>query len=501
MKANLKFYEDKEQTIIADLARYGRQSGILSFLRLISFLGAAGLIIGGYAAKLPVLYFAGGAVFILFVLLCIIHGGIIEKVNYLNELSKVNASYIARIKGDFNELRNIAVKGLKRAEDIGAAKNRLYVYGGQIGVKNSGRNGLQSKNGFDMFGGTINIEGVGNHTNKQSRGIIVSGDESEDGAGLGGMNFVDGVVNITTVGKAISAKWDIEDDAETTETTDDPSPVVKISGGTFNITTSGQVIDSDRSQNTVSYYDEDGILTTEAEKCSPEGIEGKLGLEISGGTFNINTTDDALNASRDGSAYINISGGSLYLNASSADAIDSNGDINISGGVIVSVATMGSEDGFDCDGKLTFTGGVAVGISGSNHEYASTGSSTTTQNTFVIGSSYLGSQNTVMAIMDSSDNPVFVFKLPSTSYSLATVSSPNLAAADTYGVYSGVTVSGGTEFRGLYTVMPSVSGGSLTGSVTTNDSTHVYTSLSQGGGGSFGPGAGGGEPPSFPGGR
>ena len=104
MKANLKFYEDKEQTIIADLARYGRQSGILSFLRLISFLGAAGLIIGGYADKFPVLYFAGVAVFILFVILCIIHGGIIEKVNYLNELSKVNASYIARIKGDFNEL-------------------------------------------------------------------------------------------------------------------------------------------------------------------------------------------------------------------------------------------------------------------------------------------------------------------------------------------------------------------------------------------------------------
>ena len=34
--------------------------------------------------------------------------------------------YIARIKGDFNELRNIAVKGLRRAEDIGFAKNRLY---------------------------------------------------------------------------------------------------------------------------------------------------------------------------------------------------------------------------------------------------------------------------------------------------------------------------------------------------------------------------------------
>ena len=126
MKADLKYYEDKEKEIIAGLAKYGRQSGILSFLRLISFLGAAALFVGAYAANIPLLYFAGAAVFIAFIVLCIIHGGIIDKVNYLTELSKVNASYIARIKGDFNELRNIAVKGLKRAEDIGFAKSRLY---------------------------------------------------------------------------------------------------------------------------------------------------------------------------------------------------------------------------------------------------------------------------------------------------------------------------------------------------------------------------------------
>ncbi|MBQ5519597.1 MAG: hypothetical protein IIT90_05840, partial [Clostridiales bacterium] len=126
MKANLNYYEEKDKSIIADLAKYGKQSGILSFLRLISFLGSAALFISAYAAKIPALYFAGGALFIVFIVLCIVHGGILDKVNYLNELSKVNASYIARIKGDFNELRNIAVKGLKRAEDIGLAKNRLY---------------------------------------------------------------------------------------------------------------------------------------------------------------------------------------------------------------------------------------------------------------------------------------------------------------------------------------------------------------------------------------
>ena len=126
MKANLKYFEDKEQEIIADLAKYGKQSGILSFLRLIAFLGAAALFAGAYFAKIPALYFAGGFMFVVFIVLCLVHGGIIDKVNYLNELYKVNASYIARIKGDFNELRNIAVKGLKRAEDIGLAKSRLY---------------------------------------------------------------------------------------------------------------------------------------------------------------------------------------------------------------------------------------------------------------------------------------------------------------------------------------------------------------------------------------
>ena len=126
MKANLKYYEDKDKQINADLARYGRQSGILSICRLFLFLGAAGLIIGGVTSNIPALYIVGILVFLCFVVLCIFHGKILDKVNYLTELSKVNASYIARIKGDFNELRNIAVKGLKRAEDIGLAKSRLY---------------------------------------------------------------------------------------------------------------------------------------------------------------------------------------------------------------------------------------------------------------------------------------------------------------------------------------------------------------------------------------
>lgn len=354
------------------------------------------------------------------------------------------------------------------------AKNRIYVYGGEIGVKNSGRSGIQSKNGYDMFGGTVNIEGTGNHTNSQSRGIIVSGDESKDGAGLGGINIEGGVININTVGKAMSAKWSVSTDSETAETTDDPNPVVTISGGDINITTTGAVIDDDKDQHDVTYYDEDGILVTETESASPEGIEGKMGLVISGGNINVNSADDALNTSIKYDSYINISGGNIYLRTTEGDAVDSNGSINVSGGVIVGISILGTEHGFDCDGKLTFTGGLAIGISGSEKEFASTGADTTTQNTFVIGNGYIGEQNTVMTVMNSSGEPVFAARLPETPYSLAVITAPALAGSDTYSVHTGVNVSGGTEFNGLYTEMPQVSGGSLKGSVIVTDDAHVY---------------------------
>ena len=354
------------------------------------------------------------------------------------------------------------------------AKNRIYVYGGEIGVKNSGRSGIQSKNGYDMFGGTVNIEGTGNHTNSQSRGIIVSGDESKDGAGLGGINIEGGVININTVGKAMSAKWSVSTDSETAETTDDPNPVVTISGGDINITTTGVVIDDDKDQHDVTYYDEDGILVTETESASPEGIEGKMGLVISGGNINVNSADDALNTSIKYDSYINISGGNIYLRTTEGDAVDSNGSINVSGGVIVGISILGTEHGFDCDGKLTFTGGLAIGISGSEKEFASTGADTTTQNTFVIGNGYIGEQNTVMTVMNSSGEPVFAARLPETPYSLAVITAPALAGSDTYSVHTGVNVSGGTEFNGLYTEMPQVSGGSLKGSVIVTDDAHVY---------------------------
>ncbi len=367
------------------------------------------------------------------------------------------------------------------------SKDYIHLISGTVNVMTTGRNCIRSQNGFVMEGGTVNLTGTGSHTNDQSRGIIVEGDEENPGEGF--IYISGGDVTINTVGKAISTKWDIEEDAETESTDDDPKPVVVITGGNFDITTSGQVIDDEWSGN-VTYYDSDGIEVTEKESSSPEGIEGKLGVVIEDGNFVIRTTDDSINASRDGGAFVNISGGKIYASSSRGDCIDSNGDINISGGTLVALSTLGSEDGFDCDGDLTFTGGVAAGISGASKSYASSSNKNNSQNVFVLGSSLAGKAGTTMAVEDSSGKAVFAFTIPSgISYGLVTISSPNLETGKTYSVKSGVTVSGGENYYGLYTSMPSVSGGSGDTSISTEEDSFVYSSgAAEGGFGRFGMG-------------
>ncbi len=367
------------------------------------------------------------------------------------------------------------------------SEDYIRLFGGTISVDNAGLSCIRSQNGFVMDGGTLDLKGTTSHTshkNNNSRGIIVEGDESAPGEGF--IYITGGNITIKTTGKAISAKWDIDEDAETSDTNDDPNPVVYITGGTFSITTTDTVVDSDRS-GTITYTKYDGTTETKTESCSPEGIEGKNGVIISGGTFDIQTTDDSLNASYSTYGYVNISGGNLYLYSKQGDAIDSNGDINISGGTIVTVAPTGSEDGFDCDGSLNFTGGVAAGISGSSHNYAATGSSS--QKVFVLGSGYAGSAGSTMAIKNGSGGVVFAFTIPSVAsgYSIITLSTPQIGTG-TYSIYSGVTASGGSNYKGLYTTLPSVSGGSSKGIITVSSGASVYAlgaSLGGGPGGRF----------------
>ncbi len=386
------------------------------------------------------------------------------------------------------------------------SKDYIRIFGGTLNVNTSGRNAIQSVNGFVMDSGEITISGTGANTNNQSRGIIVEGAEDEDNPGEGFIVINGGKITSSTVGKGISAKWDYEDDVETEDTSDDPYPYVLIKGGEISITTTGTP--ADESSSAYTFTDADGVTVSETTKLSPEGIEGKQAVFISGGILSLNCTDDCINASRDDSGYagqVVISGGNIYANSSSNDAIDSNGTLTINGGVIVALTAKTPECAFDCDeNTFAITGGLLVGVGTSN--YSKPTSSACTQSTVVLSGNYFGAGGTTFAVEDSSGNAAFAFAIPSvfgtsaSSQYIMVLSSPEIVAGATYKAVSGVTASGGSTFNNLYVELPDVSGGTTTASdIATTTSSYVYTKTSGTTGGAMegthpnpGPGGNGG---------
>ncbi len=376
------------------------------------------------------------------------------------------------------------------------AKDYIRVESGTISINSTGRNGIQSVNGFVMENGKITINGTGENTNNESRGIIVEG--SEDRPGEGFIEIHGGEINVNTISKGISAKWDIDDDAETTDTTDDPYPYVKITGGKIYVKTTGTP--QDESRITYTFTDADGESVTETTKLSPEGIEGKQAIFITGGEISINSTDDCLNSSRDGSALVEISGGKIYAYSSSNDAIDSNGQLVISGGTIVALTATTPECAFDCD-NYTFkiTGGTFVGIGTSNYSAPTT--SACSQSTFVLSGNYFGNGGTTFAVTEagtgtgntgtdtntsSGEKAVFAFTIPAEIFGTSArsdyvmiLSSPEIQAGKSYDIKTNVSVNGGESFKGLYTQLPTVSGGttSISGA-STSTTNYVYTKSS-----------------------
>ena len=345
------------------------------------------------------------------------------------------------------------------------SKGLLSVTGGTINVTSVGKSCMGADNGFLMWNGTVNLWGNGTTTDDETKGIKVDGDESSDGAGLGYIIINGGTINSTTQSKGITAGWDIDEDATTSTTSDDPNPYVEINGGTINITT----LHAPYENSTAS--------------CSPEGIEGKAGLTINGGSITINSTDDCLNVSTDTGRLV-INDGNVYACSSTNDAMDSNGTITINGGTVVAIGTKTPECAFDCDSNtFAVTGGILVGLGTSN--YTAPASSYCTQNTLVVSSNYYSDGNPFV-IKDSGGNVVFAFNVPTSSTTvngkgdLMILSSPKLTNGN-YSIYTGGSLSGGSAFNNLYASgsLPSHSGGTISNAVTVSSTVTTVGNINQ----------------------
>lgn len=302
------------------------------------------------------------------------------------------------------------------------------------------KDGIRTNNAFVMDGGTLTI------TTSAGKGIKVEGKEDAT-TPLGFIAINDGTLNITSYDKAMTAAWESAEDGTTTTLTDDPDPRVTINGGTITINTTGTPYE------------------TSTDSLSPEGIEAKSVLTITGGTLTINTTDDGLNA---GTGIV-ISGGTIYAKSSVNDAIDSNGTMTISGGIVVADGASGAEGGLDCDSNtFTVTGGTFVGIGGRN---SSVTQSVSTQNTVALSNVSAG----LLVIKDSAGNIAFAYTMPETS-SAVLLSSSALKTGTAYTIYRGGTIgSYATLFNSLYLGSSGYSGSTSTGSSFTISS--ITTSL------------------------
>lgn len=310
--------------------------------------------------------------------------------------------------------------------------------------------GIKADNGFVQNGGEITITGENKTKGSENRGIKVEGCESEYGAGKGYVLINGGKLTITTSGKALAASFDITQDGDTESTTYDPLADIFINNGLITITTTATPRDD--------VTDSSGNVTEEG--VSPEGIEGKRSVTINGGKIVINTTDDGINTSNSDS-YISINGGLIYVKSSSNDAVDSNGTIKITGGVLIALGSGAPEGGIDCDynSSFTYSGGTVIALGGSNNTPGS--SSTTGYYLYSGGSgmmrgfqpgpgggkgqggpgggdggSSLSSGDTI-TLLDSSENVILVFTVPSSSdTSSLLIASSSLKKGATYSLSS-----------------------------------------------------------------
>lgn len=301
-------------------------------------------------------------------------------------------------------------------------------------------------------GGTVNISALGKYFDEESRGIKAKGDDDSSlySDPMGYIAINDGVLNITSYGKALTANWDYTEDGDMALNGSygtDPAACLYINGGTITIKTLATPV-------------EEGTYAADTTySLSPEGIEAKRSLIINGGTISVTATDDALNAGD----TITINGGDIFAYSTVCDGIDSNGTLVINSGNVIAIGAAEPETALDCDSdsNFTYTGGTVVAIGGAANNNP-TASSTT-------GYAVTASYSSSLAIKDSSGDYILAFSLPSSvttsaSFSNVLLASSDLAKGSTYTLVTGGTVSASETFNGLATDPgnASVSGGTST---------------------------------------
>lgn len=196
---------------------------------------------------------------------------------------------------------------------------------------------------------TLSGSGTLNITANGKNGIKSGATTDEEGEAW--MTISDLTLNITaSVNDAINAEQ-----------------LLNVTSGNITISAGDDAIHSDYILNIGSENGEGPVINIES--CH-EGLEAAT-LNVYSGSITIHASDDCLNAANsDLSGYafsINIYGGTLVMDTTSGDGVDSNGSLTISGGtLVVWSANTADNQPLDADGTTTISGGTVLAAGGSN---------------------------------------------------------------------------------------------------------------------------------------
>ena len=403
-------------------------------------------------------------------------------VNILSDTPENSKKGVLTAAGDVIVSGNGSLEASAYKKHVLKIDGTLRILGGNVHLRtteNAEGNAISVDKAFIMDDGSMTIEANGSVYGEESKGIKVNGVE-EEGTANGFAVVNGGTLTITSVGKALTAGWDRDEDAETATTSDDPTPNVIINNGVITLTTTGKPYE-----------------VSEDESLSPEGLEAKEHLIINGGLIQVSATDDALNAG----SSIEINGGLLFAYSSQADGLDSNGTVEVNGGTIIALGSRAPETAIDCDNNQNFTyrGGTIVAIGGAANN------TPLAQETSGYVITYGGKleSGTALSLLNAQNEHVLAYSIPSyySEGQALLLASDELQAGQAFTLLVGGKLTDGNHFNGLALGQPVYDGGEQLQAEITSRVSHVGEALrSMGFGGNRPepPEGFGGERPDFP---